>query len=200
MNLTPGTFSSVYGTAGNLGIAVGRRKLGKGQVITLGSTFWREARDTDRAFRAEESEGRRRAVEINNLFFSSSLAGRLVEDSTPKRLLAEQSFDLLVSEPVEFPLFTSSIRLTDQPGELVPVDPEQMTALPPIRTALKTRSRRERGIVPVQLHALTGHKQAVTGKPKSELVYASWFDCPAGFSNWIVLNLALYHYVGSVYL
>jgi PAS domain S-box-containing protein len=34
------------------------------------------------AFRAEESEGRRRAVEINNLFFSSALAGRLVEEST----------------------------------------------------------------------------------------------------------------------
>jgi PAS domain S-box-containing protein len=34
------------------------------------------------AFRAEESEGRRRAVEINNLFFSSALAGRLVEQST----------------------------------------------------------------------------------------------------------------------
>ena len=66
---------------------------------------------------------------------------------------AERQFDLLVSEPVEFPLYTSSIRLTDRPGELVPVDPEQMTALPPIRTALKTRSRRERGTVPVQLHA-----------------------------------------------
>jgi PAS domain S-box-containing protein len=34
------------------------------------------------AFRPEESEGRRRAVEINNLFFSSALAGRLVEEST----------------------------------------------------------------------------------------------------------------------
>jgi PAS domain S-box-containing protein len=34
------------------------------------------------AFHAEESEGRRRAVEINNLFFSSALAGRLVEQTT----------------------------------------------------------------------------------------------------------------------
>jgi PAS domain S-box-containing protein len=34
------------------------------------------------AFRPEESEGRRRAVEINNLFFSSALAGRLVEQSS----------------------------------------------------------------------------------------------------------------------
>ena len=64
-----------------------------------------------------------------------------------------QPFDLLVSEPVEFPLYTSSVRLTDLPGELIAVDPEQMTALPPIRTALRTRSRRERGTVPVHLHA-----------------------------------------------
>jgi hypothetical protein len=67
--------------------------------------------------------------------------------------LADRQFDLLVSEPVEFPLYTSSIRLTDQPGQLVPVDPEQITPLPPIRTVLKTRSRRERGTVPVHLHA-----------------------------------------------
>jgi actin-like ATPase involved in cell morphogenesis len=66
--------------------------------------------------------------------------------------LADRQFDLFVSEPVEFPLYTSSIRLTDRPGELVAVDPEQMTALPPIRTALKTKSRRERGTVPVHLH------------------------------------------------
>src|SRR5262245_28241412 len=35
------------------------------------------------AIRPEESEGRRRAVEINNLFFSSALAGRLVEATPP---------------------------------------------------------------------------------------------------------------------
>jgi hypothetical protein len=64
-----------------------------------------------------------------------------------------RQFDLVVSEPVEFPLYTSSVRLTDQAGVLVPFDPEQMTALPPIRTALKTRTRRERGTVPVHLHA-----------------------------------------------
>ena len=68
-------------------------------------------------------------------------------------VLPDRQFDLLVSEPVEFPLFTSSVRLTDQPGQLVPLDPEQMAALPPIRTALKTRSRRERGTVAVYLHA-----------------------------------------------
>jgi DNA-K related protein/Hsp70 protein len=67
--------------------------------------------------------------------------------------VTDRTFDLLVSEPVEFPLFASSIRLTDRPGELIPVDLEQMTALPPIRTALRTRSRKERGTVAVHLHA-----------------------------------------------
>ena len=67
--------------------------------------------------------------------------------------LAGRQFELLVSEPVEFPLYTSSVRLTDQPGQLVPFDPEQMLALPPIRTALRTRTRRERGVVQVTLHA-----------------------------------------------
>ena len=67
--------------------------------------------------------------------------------------LPGRHFDLLVSEPAEFPLYVSSTRLADRPGELFPIDPEQMTALPPIRTALKTRRRSERGIVPVELHA-----------------------------------------------
>ena len=67
--------------------------------------------------------------------------------------LPNRQFDLLVSEPAEFPLYVSSTRLADRPGEMFAVDPEQMTALPPIRTALKTRRRSERGTVAVELHA-----------------------------------------------
>jgi molecular chaperone DnaK (HSP70) len=55
--------------------------------------------------------------------------------------LADHKFDLLVSEPVEFPLYVSSTRLTDRPGSLVPIDPEQLKALPPIRTVLKAKPR-----------------------------------------------------------
>jgi molecular chaperone DnaK (HSP70) len=65
----------------------------------------------------------------------------------------ELEFELAVSEPVEFPLYASSLRLVDRPGELVPVDEETMTTLPPIRTVLKTRRRSERGSIPVRLHA-----------------------------------------------
>ncbi|MBN2475440.1 MAG: Hsp70 family protein [Pirellulales bacterium] len=67
--------------------------------------------------------------------------------------LTERRFDLRVFEPVEFPLYVSSTRLTDRPGELVPIDREQMTPLPPIRTVLRTRKKTEAGTVGVQLHA-----------------------------------------------
>ncbi len=65
----------------------------------------------------------------------------------------EQSFGLLVSEPVEFPLFVSSTRLTDRPGDLAPVDLEQLRPLPPIRTVLQTRRRAEQDEAQVYLHA-----------------------------------------------
>ena len=67
--------------------------------------------------------------------------------------LSQRRFDLLVSEPVEFPLFISSTRLTDRPGELVTFDREQMTPLPPIRTVLRTRKKGLTESVAVNLHA-----------------------------------------------
>jgi molecular chaperone DnaK (HSP70) len=67
--------------------------------------------------------------------------------------LADRKFDLRISEPVEFPLYVSSTRLTDRPGELVAVDREQMTPLPPITTVLRTAKRGETGTVSVDLHA-----------------------------------------------
>ena len=67
--------------------------------------------------------------------------------------LADPSFELLVDQPVEFPLLVSSTRLVDEPGEIVGIDREQMRPLPPIRTVLQVRSRRERGSAHVHLHA-----------------------------------------------
>jgi len=67
--------------------------------------------------------------------------------------LTSRRFDLVVSQPVEFPLYVSSVRLVDTPGELVPIDREQMTPLPPMRTVLKTGKRGETGTVSVELHA-----------------------------------------------
>ena len=55
--------------------------------------------------------------------------------------LEGHDFRLQVATPVEFPLYVSSTRLTDLPGQLVPIDPEQLRPLAPIRTVLKTRGR-----------------------------------------------------------
>lgn len=67
--------------------------------------------------------------------------------------LTQHQFQLLVSQPIEFPLFVSSTRLTDRPGDLVIVDPEQIKALPPIRTVLKTGKSKEAATVPIILKA-----------------------------------------------
>jgi hypothetical protein len=68
-------------------------------------------------------------------------------------LLAEQKFSLRIREPVEFPLYYSSTRLTDAVGAVVPVDPLQMTALPPIRTVLQTAKKGEAETIDVALEA-----------------------------------------------
>ncbi|MGL6195520.1 MAG: Hsp70 family protein, partial [Thermoguttaceae bacterium] len=65
-------------------------------------------------------------------------------------ILEKPEFELLIGEPVSFPLFVSSLRLTDRPGELFDVSVEQFTALPPIRTVLKTR-RKNKGLIRVRL-------------------------------------------------
>jgi hypothetical protein len=53
----------------------------------------------------------------------------------------DRHFNVRTSEPVQFPIFVSSTRLTDKPGNLFPIDAEQMTTLPPIRTLLRTKKK-----------------------------------------------------------
>ncbi len=65
----------------------------------------------------------------------------------------EPQFELLLSQPVEFPLYVSTTRLTDRPGTLVPIQPEQLTLLGSLRTVLKTRKKDLARSIPVTLHA-----------------------------------------------
>ncbi len=67
--------------------------------------------------------------------------------------IANRPLEMLISEPVEFPLYSSSLRLADQPGELITVDPQQMSALPPIRTAMRTQRKSDRGTLQVHIQA-----------------------------------------------
>jgi molecular chaperone DnaK (HSP70) len=67
--------------------------------------------------------------------------------------LTDRPFNLLIRQPVEFPLYVSSVRTTDQPGQIIGIDPLQLTALPPIRTVLHSGRKSEAATVPVTLHA-----------------------------------------------
>lgn len=64
--------------------------------------------------------------------------------------LERPSFRLRVAEPVELPIYTSAVRLTDKPGAQISVDREQLSALPPIRTVLRSRKADE-AVIPVRL-------------------------------------------------
>ncbi|NLD98284.1 MAG: hsp70 family protein [Fibrobacter sp.] len=66
--------------------------------------------------------------------------------------LSGRLFDLLIRQPVEFPLYVSSRRTTDKPGDLVVIDPLEMYSLPPIRTVLRSGKKMEADIVKVILH------------------------------------------------
>jgi hypothetical protein len=89
--------------------------------------------------------------------------------------LSARQFQLLVHQPVEFPLYVSSTRLTDRPGEVVAVDPEQMTALPPIRTVLQSSKKGTAAeTVTVTLHV------RLTEIGTLEL----WFSQADGARNW----------------
>jgi hypothetical protein len=67
--------------------------------------------------------------------------------------LPGRTFDLLIRQPVEFPLFVSSTRTTDAAGTLLDVDPEQIRELPPIRTVLQSGRKAAADTVKVTLHA-----------------------------------------------
>ena len=61
-----------------------------------------------------------------------------------QRFLADDHpLQLQVGAPVQFPLWVSSTRLADRVGELVAIERNDMTALPPICTALVRGRRRE---------------------------------------------------------
>ncbi|HEX4125923.1 MAG TPA: hypothetical protein VHY37_14445, partial [Tepidisphaeraceae bacterium] len=64
-----------------------------------------------------------------------------------------RTFELLIRQPAEFPLYSSATRTTDAPGALIEADPEQLAPLPPIRTVLKSGRKTAADTVPVHLHA-----------------------------------------------
>ena len=65
----------------------------------------------------------------------------------------EHPFHLMVGQPVQFPLMHSSTNLVHRIGQIVPVEPQSMTAMPAIRTVLEMGNRKQQQIVPVVLES-----------------------------------------------
>jgi len=67
--------------------------------------------------------------------------------------LAEPEFEVLANQPVSFPLYASSTRMTDQAGEVLTLPAEQFSPLPAIRTVLRFGKKASVVKIPVQVSA-----------------------------------------------
>jgi molecular chaperone DnaK (HSP70) len=87
-------------------------------------------------------------------------ASRPVLCVVPRRLqegeeisLPRPELELALGRPVLFPLFTSTVRGEDKPGDVLEVSPEQLLQLPPLHTVLRGGKRSGAKRVPVTLAA-----------------------------------------------
>jgi molecular chaperone DnaK (HSP70) len=89
-----------------------------------------------------------------------SAAGLTVVCVVPQHLEEGQAVDLdrpqlelALGQPVAFPLYTSTVRGQDRPGDVLTVAPEQLLQLPPLHTVLRGGKRSGTKRVPVTLAA-----------------------------------------------
>lgn len=62
---------------------------------------------------------------------------------------SEETFLATPNTPVSFHLYTSHTRLHDEPGQIVPIEQEEMHALPPIHTVLRYGKKSGENIAPI---------------------------------------------------
>jgi hypothetical protein len=67
--------------------------------------------------------------------------------------LPKPELELALGQPVLFPLYTSTVRGDDKPGDLLSVSPDQLLQLPPLHTILRGGKRAGAKRVPVTLAA-----------------------------------------------
>jgi molecular chaperone DnaK (HSP70) len=67
--------------------------------------------------------------------------------------IAGHDFDLLMGQPVAFPLASSSVRPDDRPGALVGADPDSIRELPPLQSLMRVGRKAKAERVPVSLAA-----------------------------------------------
>ena len=67
--------------------------------------------------------------------------------------LSEPEFEVVANQPVSFPLYASSTRMTDQPGQVITLSSEEVATLPAIRTVLRFGKKAGMIKIPVQVSA-----------------------------------------------
>jgi hypothetical protein len=67
--------------------------------------------------------------------------------------LPRPELELSLGQPVLFPLYTSTVRMSDKPGDVLTVAPDQLLRLPPLTTVLRGGKRSGTKQVPVTLAA-----------------------------------------------
>jgi hypothetical protein len=67
--------------------------------------------------------------------------------------IAGHDFDLLMGQPVVFPLASSSVRPDDKPGDLVRADPDSIRELPPLQSLMRVSRKAKAERAPVSLAA-----------------------------------------------
>ncbi len=65
----------------------------------------------------------------------------------------EPEFEVIANQPVSFPLYASSSRMGDQPGEVIVGEQEDLAPLPPIRTVLRFGKKLSTVTLPVHISA-----------------------------------------------
>jgi hypothetical protein len=65
--------------------------------------------------------------------------------------IVNRDFDLLMGQPVAFPLASSSVRADDRPGDLVADSPDTILALPPLTSLMRVGRKAKSERVPVRL-------------------------------------------------
>ncbi len=63
--------------------------------------------------------------------------------------LKDRPMELVIGQPVQFPILYSSTRLSDRVGQAVDIDLENFAHLPPIRTVIETSRSRRQATLPV---------------------------------------------------
>jgi molecular chaperone DnaK (HSP70) len=67
--------------------------------------------------------------------------------------IEHRDFDLLMGQPVAFPLASSSVRPDDRPGDLVAADPDSIRPLPPLQSVMRVGRKARAERIPVRLAA-----------------------------------------------